>query len=42
MRPDAGGAIRNHLARSEFVAAWKCENELCDYFEEWNPDAMGD
>jgi hypothetical protein len=33
MRPNP--AARNHLLGTEFVAAWKCENERCDYFEEW-------
>jgi hypothetical protein len=35
MRPSGNAPARNHLVGSEFVAAWKCENEGCDYFEEW-------
>ena len=26
---------QHHQAASEFVAAWKCENPACDYFEEF-------
>lgn len=40
MRPNA--AARNHLLGTEFVAAWKCENEGCDYFEEWVSGTGGD
>jgi hypothetical protein len=39
MRPTGNAPARNHLIGSEFVAAWKCENEGCDYFEEWVEDA---
>jgi predicted nucleic-acid-binding Zn-ribbon protein len=37
VRPGAVAA-QFHRAQSEFVAAWKCENEACDYFEEFVPD----
>jgi hypothetical protein len=40
MRPNV--AAHNHLLGSEFVAAWKCENEGCDYFEEWVSGTGGD
>jgi predicted nucleic-acid-binding Zn-ribbon protein len=33
VRPGAG-ATQYHHAQCEFVAAWKCENPECDYFEE--------
>jgi hypothetical protein len=35
MRPGGTVPTHNHLHGDEFVAAWKCENERCDYFEEW-------
>jgi hypothetical protein len=42
MRPGGTAVARNHLLGTEFVAAWKCENEGCDYFEEWVSGTGGD
>jgi hypothetical protein len=33
LRPGSGVA-QSHLTASEFVAAWKCQNPNCDYFEQ--------
>jgi hypothetical protein len=42
MRPGGNTVARNHLLGTEFVAAWKCENDGCDYFEEWVSGTGGD